>query len=181
MTLLRERFAETEGHELLTRLQDVDLGTYLVDDLLVKTDRASMAWSLEARVPFLDPIVSNFAFSLPRSHRVRGLDKKRLLRRAVEPLLPREVVHGRKRGFSIPAAAWLRGDLERFARETLSEETLRRQGVLQPAAVKHELDEHVAGRADRSRQLWGLLSFTLWFERHVEGIRRDTSLARAVA
>ena len=179
--MLRDRFVETEGHELLTRLQDVDLGTYLVDDLLVKTDRASMAWSLEARVPFLDTVVANFAFSLPRQQRVRGLEKKRLLRRAVEPLLPPEVVHGRKRGFSIPAAAWLRGDLEPFARETLSPETLRRQGVLQPAAVGRVLDDHVGGRADRSRQLWGLLAFTLWYEHHVEGITRDGSLARVVA
>jgi asparagine synthase (glutamine-hydrolysing) len=181
VSLLRARFAETEGHELLARLQDVDLGTYLVDDLLVKTDRASMAWSLEARVPFLDPIVSNFAFSLPRSQRVRGFDKKRLLRRAVEPLLPHEVVHGRKRGFSIPAAAWLRGELEPFARETLSPETLRRQGVLEPAPVQRVLDDHVAGRGDRSRQLWGLLAFTLWYERHVEGITRDASPAQVLA
>jgi asparagine synthase (glutamine-hydrolysing) len=181
VSLLRERFAETEGHDLLTRLQDVDLGTYLVDDLLVKTDRASMAWSLEARVPFLDTVVSNFALSLPASQRVRRLEKKRLLRRAVEPLLPREVVHGRKRGFSIPAAAWLRGELEPFARETLSTETLSRQGLLRPAAVRRVLDEHVAGRADLSRQLWGLLSLTLWYERHVEGITRDASLAHAVA
>src|SRR5207253_1013450 len=85
--------------------QDVDFAVYLVDDLLVKTDRASMANSLEARVPFLDPVVTNFAFALPRKHRVRGLSKKVLLRKAAEPLLPREVVHGRKRGFSIPASA----------------------------------------------------------------------------
>jgi asparagine synthase (glutamine-hydrolysing) len=181
VSLLRERFAETEGHELLARLQDVDLGTYLVDDLLVKTDRASMAWSLEARVPFLDPIVANFAFSLPRSQRVRLLGKKRLLRRAVEPLLPHEVVHGRKRGFSIPAAAWLRGELEPFARETLAPDTLRRQGVFDPEPVQRVLDDHVAGRNDRSRQLWGLLAFTLWYERHVEGIARDASLAQVVA
>src|SRR5207248_3192195 len=116
----RERFMRTEGHELVTRLQDVDFGLYLVDDLLTKTDRASMAWSLEARVPFMDPLVTNFAFSLPVRHKVRGWSKNRLLRRAVEPLLPREVVHGRKRGFSIPAAAWLRGELEPFARETLA-------------------------------------------------------------
>jgi asparagine synthase (glutamine-hydrolysing) len=180
VTLLRARFEETEGADLLTRLQDVDLGTYLVDDLLVKTDRAAMAWSLEARVPFLDTVVANFAFSLPPSQRVRGLSKKRLLRRAVEPLLPQEVVHGRKRGFSIPAAAWLRGELEPFARETLSPETLRRQGVLQPTAVARVLDDHVAGRADLSRQLWGLLAFTLWYERHVEGISREGSLAHAV-
>ena len=106
----RARFAATEVHELITRLQDVDFGIYLVDDLLVKTDRASMAHSLEARVPFLDTMVTNFAFSLPVRHKVRGLSKKRLLRKAVEPLLPREVVHGRKRGFSIPAAARLRGN-----------------------------------------------------------------------
>src|SRR6185437_10757695 len=98
----RQRFAETEGHELVTRLQDVDLGFYLVDDLLTKTDRASMAWSLEARVPFLDTVVANFAFSLPAKHKVRGLSKKRLLRQAVEQLLPREVVHGRKRGSRSP-------------------------------------------------------------------------------
>ena len=128
LTRYRERFAETEGHELVTRLQDVDFGLYLVDDLLTKTDRASMAWSLEARVPFMDTVVANFAFSLPVRHKVRGFSKKRLLRQAVEPLLPREIVHGRKRGFSIPAAAWLRGELEPFARETLSRETLARQG-----------------------------------------------------
>ena len=177
VSLLRARFAETEGHELLTRLQDVDAGTYLVDDLLTKTDRASMAWSLEARVPFMDTVVAGFAFSLPARHKVRGFSKKRLLRKALEPLLPSEVVNGRKRGFSIPAAAWLRGELEPFARETLSAETLRRQGYIDPGAAARLLDDHVAGRADLSRQLWGLLAFTLWHERHVEGIRRDVTLA----
>src|SRR4051794_3219922 len=168
VSLLRDRYAETEGHELLARLQDVDFGTYLVDDLLVKTDRASMAWSLETRVPFLDPVVSSFAFSLPTAQKVRGLEKKRLLRKAVEPLLPRAIVHGRKRGFSIPAAAWLRGDLEPFARETLAPETLRRQGFFRPEAVTALIDRHVAGQEDLSRQLWGLLAFTLWHQRHVE-------------
>src|SRR5262249_37159306 len=168
-------------HDLLARLQDVDVGTYLVDDLLVKTDRASMTWSLETRVPFMDTVVAGFAFSLPTRHKVRGFSKKRLLRRAVEPLLPAEGVNGRKRGFSIPAAAWLRGELEPFARETLSAETLRRQGYLQPDVVTRVLDDHVSGREDLSRQLWGLLSFTLWYEHHVEGIRRDVQLAHVVA
>ena len=130
----RARYAETAGAPQLARLQDVDFGVYLVDDLLVKTDRASMAHSLEARVPFLDPLVTNLAFALPTRLKVRGLAKKVLLRKAAEPLLPAEIVHGRKRGFSIPAAAWLRGELEPFARETLSPENLRRQGFFQPAA-----------------------------------------------
>src|SRR5215813_3335446 len=166
--LLRARFAKTEGAELLARLQDVDLGTYLVDDLLVKTDRASMAHSLEARVPFLDPVVTNFSLGLADRHKVRGLRKKILLRKAAAPLIPSELLGRRKRGFSIPAAAWLRGDLEPFARETLSAETLRRQGFFRPKAVTRLIDDHVAGREDLSRQLWGLLAFTLWHERHVE-------------
>ncbi|HEY2208364.1 MAG TPA: asparagine synthase (glutamine-hydrolyzing) [Gaiellaceae bacterium] len=166
--VLRSRYAETVGAPELARLQDVDFGVYLVDDLLVKTDRASMAHSLEARVPFLDPLVTNLAFALPTRLKVRGLAKKVLLRKAVEPLVPAEVVHGRKRGFSIPAAAWLRGELEPFARDTLSAGNLRRQGFFQPEPVARLIDEHVAGREDWSRQLWGLLAFTLWYERHVE-------------
>ena len=164
----RTRYAETAGAPQLARLQDVDFGVYLVDDLLVKTDRASMAHSLEARVPFLDPLVTNLAFALPTRLKVRGLAKKVLLRKAVAPLVPREVVHGRKRGFSIPAAAWLRGELEPFARETLSAENLRRQGFFRPEPVTRLIDEHAAGQEDWSRQLWGLLAFTLWYERHVE-------------
>jgi asparagine synthase (glutamine-hydrolysing) len=164
----RARYAETAGADALSRLQDVDFGIYLVDDLLVKTDRASMAHSLEARVPFLDPVVTNFAFALQARHKVRGLSKKVLLRKAAEPFLPRSVVHGRKRGFSIPAAAWLRGELQSFARETLSAEHLRAQGFFAPAPVARLLDEHAAGTQDWSRQLWGLLAFTLWYERHVE-------------
>ncbi|MFL5921472.1 MAG: asparagine synthase (glutamine-hydrolyzing) [Gaiellaceae bacterium] len=166
--LYRERFAETDGAELLARLQDVDLGIYLVDDLLVKTDRASMAHSLEARVPYLDAAVAAFAQALPRRHRVRGLRKKVLLRKAVAPLLPERIARGKKRGFSIPAAAWLRGELEPFARDTLNAETLHRQGFFRPEAVRELIDQHVDGEEDLSRQLWGLLAFTLWHERHVE-------------
>ncbi|MGE5745970.1 MAG: asparagine synthase (glutamine-hydrolyzing) [Solirubrobacterales bacterium] len=166
LDLYRARYAETEGAQELARLQDLDLGIYLVDDLLVKTDRASMAHSLEARVPFLDPAVAELALALETRQKVRGFSKKRLLRKAVEPMLPREIVRGRKRGFSIPVAAWLRGDLEQFARDVLSPETVERQGYLSPEAVTGVLDAHVSGKDDLSRQIWGLLSFTLWFDRY---------------
>jgi len=165
LAVWRERYAETAGAEELARLQDVDLGIYLVDDLLVKTDRASMAHSLEARVPFLDTHVAELALALPTRMKVRGMQKKRLLRLAAEPLVPREIVRGRKKGFSIPAAAWLRGPLVPFAREVLSRDTLTRQGFLEPRAVHAVLERHVSGREDLSRQLWGLLTFTLWHER----------------
>ncbi len=164
--LYRARYAETAGAEPLARMQDVDLGIYLVDDLLVKTDRLSMAHSLEARVPFLDQQVAEFAFSLPRRMKVRGFQKKRLLRKALEPLLPKEIVHGRKQGFSIPIAAWLRGPLEPFAREVLSPGAIERQGLLDPAAVTPILDRHISGQEDLSRQIWGLMALTLWFDRY---------------
>ena len=163
--VLRRRYARTEGADPLARLQDVDTAIYLVDDLLVKTDRASMAHSLESRVPFLDPVVAELALALPPRMKVRGRAKKLLLRRAVDPLLPRDVVHGPKHGFSIPAAAWLRGELQPFARDVLSESALRRQGFFEPRVVHALIDRHVARRDDLSRQLWGLLCFTLWHDR----------------
>jgi asparagine synthase (glutamine-hydrolysing) len=162
----RERYAETAGAEPLARLQDVDLGIYLVDDLLVKTDRSSMAHSLELRVPFLDNEVAAMALGLATPLKVRGLAKKRLLRQALAPLLPKEVLRGPKQGFSIPVAAWLRGPLQGFARETLSAESVSRQGWLDPATVTGLLDRHCSGREDLSRQLWGLIAFTLWFDRY---------------
>jgi asparagine synthase (glutamine-hydrolysing) len=164
--LYRERYAETAGAEPLARMQDVDLGIYLVDDLLVKTDRLSMAHSLELRVPFLDQRVAELALALPTRMKVRGFAKKRLLRQALAPLLPDEVVGGRKQGFSIPLAAWLRGPLEPFAREVLAAATLERQGCFDPATVAPLLDRHCSGREDLSRQLWGLMAFTLWFDRY---------------
>ena len=165
----RERFAETADAPLLARLQDVDLGIYLADDLLVKTDRMSMAHSLEARVPYLDPVVAELALALPTNLKVRGLQKKWLLRQAAAPLIPANIIKARKRGFSIPAAAWLRGELQPFARDLLSGERTRAQGYFEPAAVARLLDDHIARREDYSRQLWGLISFSLWVE-HIDGL-----------
>jgi asparagine synthase (glutamine-hydrolysing) len=170
LDVYRERYATTAGAEPLARLQDVDRSIYLVDDLLVKTDRASMAHSLEVRVPFLDTAVTELALAVPGSRHLRGFQKKRLLRRAVAPLLPRRILHGRKRGFSIPAAAWLRGDLQAFARDVLAPDTVRAQGLFRPEAVERLLAEHEAGSADHSRQIWCLMTLGLWLERH--GARR---------
>jgi asparagine synthase (glutamine-hydrolysing) len=165
LDVYRERYAETAGAEPLARLQDVDLGIYLVDDLLVKTDRMSMAHSLEARVPYLDTEVAGLAMALPTAAKVRGWAKKRLLRRAAAPLVPEAIVRARKKGFSIPAAAWLRGPLVPFAKEILSPTRIARQRLLNPAAVTAVLDRHLSGREDLSRQLWGLLALSLWQDR----------------
>jgi asparagine synthase (glutamine-hydrolysing) len=166
---LDAQYETSDGAESLARFMHVDLGVYLVEDMLVKTDRASMAHSLEARVPILDTVVAELALALPSRLKVRGFSKKRLIRKAMEPLLPREILHGPKRGFSIPIAAWLRDDLNGFARETLSPSLIRKQGFFRPDAVTALLDAHDSRRDDYSRQLWALLVFSLWFERYGNG------------
>jgi asparagine synthase (glutamine-hydrolysing) len=163
---LRARWDESSHADDLARVLDLDLGTYLPDELLVKTDRASMAHSLEVRVPFLDRIVADFALALPSRHKVRGLSKKRLLREALAPVLPQEILDAPKHGFTLPAAEWLRGELEPYARELLSPAATAQQGVFRPEAVTRLLDDHVARRRDNWKQLWTLLSFAIWYDRY---------------
>ncbi len=169
--LLRPAYEASEGAERLARIMDLDLNVFLQEDMLVKTDRASMARSLELRVPFLDTVVAEMALAIPSRHKVRGLSKKRLLRKAAAPLIPDEVAKGRKQGFSIPIGSWLRGELEPFAREVLAPDAIRRQGFFRPEAVTAMLDEHVAGTRDLSRQIWCLLAFSLWHDRYSDAAR----------
>ena len=157
-----ERWDESAHADDLTRVLDFDLGTYLPDELLVKTDRTSMAHSLEVRVPFLDQAVADFALALPPHQKVRGFAKKRLLRAALAPILPAEILSAPKHGFTLPAAEWLRTDLEPFARDALADG----RGIFRPEAATHLLDDHVARRRDNWKQLWTLLSFAAWFDRY---------------
>jgi asparagine synthase (glutamine-hydrolysing) len=162
--LHQARWDESEGSEELSRILDLDVGTYLVDELLVKVDRASMAHSLETRVPFLDPVVADFALSLPAGAKVRDVRKKRLLRKALAPLVPAEILGARKHGFTLPASQWLRTSLAPYAREMLSPANVGKQGVFRPEAVTRLLDEHIGGRRDNWKQVWTLLAFTAWYD-----------------
>jgi hypothetical protein len=131
LDVYRARYAGDAGAEPLARLQDVDLGIYLVDDLLVKTDRMSMAHSLEARVPYLDTAVARLAMALPTRPRCAAGPRSACCG-APRAARAQAIVAGRKQGFSIPAAAWLRGPLEPFAREVLAPARRRDQGLLDP-------------------------------------------------
>jgi asparagine synthase (glutamine-hydrolysing) len=179
LEIMRPHFAETDGSEELARVMGLDLGLFMVDDMLVKTDRASMAHSLEARVPILDPVVAELALALPSRLKVRRLAKKRLLRRAVAPLLPREILEGEKRGFVPPIAAWLQKDLRPLTQEVLSPANIRRQGFFRPEVVGRLLESHRAGRVDNSRKIWALLTFSLWHERYAAGTATSLSAAPA--
>lgn len=145
--------------------RNIDFRTYLEDDLLVKVDRASMACSLEMRTPFLDHRLVEFAAGLPVSLKLRRFQLKYILKKAVEPWLPREIVYRQKRGFSVPIAGWMRCELGPLLDEKLNPEKLTRQGWFDPAVVARLLEEHRSGRTDHRKALWTLLCFQLWQER----------------
>ncbi len=172
LTVHRARYAETEGAEHIARMQDVDIGTFLADDLLPQTDRAGMAHGLEIRVPYVDPRVHAFARALPLRMKLRGRTTKAILRDVADPLLPAAVARGSKKGFVAPAAAWLRGPLLPMAREMLSPAVIDGHGWLDAAAVGTLLEDHVERRADNSRALWALIAFVLWHDRHLSPSRR---------
>jgi asparagine synthase (glutamine-hydrolysing) len=140
----------------------VDWRTYLPGDILTKVDRASMAVSLECRVPLLDPRVIELAWRLPRTFKHRAGTTKWILRKLLERYIPRSLVDRPKRGFTAPIGRWIRGELNAWAADLLSAGRLRREGFLDAAPVKAKLREHLRGDRDWGWLLWGVLVFEAW-------------------
>ncbi len=145
----------------------LDYRTYLPDDLLTKNDRATMLNSLEARAPFLDHDLSTFALALPESFKVRGITTKWLLKQAASKWLPKQAIHRRKRGLSVPVASWIDRGLRSEVDRLLATERLERQELLAPEPVRRLLAEHRAGKANHARAIWPLVMFQYWLERWV--------------
>src|SRR5215204_3583697 len=148
----------------IEKMQFLDINFYMAEDILTKVDRASMTVSLEVRAPFLDPRVAQYAASLPLEFKLRGLKTKYILKKAVEPLLPREILQRPKKGFGIPIAEWLKGRLNPLLHELLAPERLKNQGLFDAAFVQKLIKEHEIGAASHHKQLWTLLVFQLWFD-----------------
>lgn len=156
-----------------------DRATYLPDDLNVKVDVASMAFGLECRAPFLDHELIAFAQAIPIAEKLRG-GPKGLLKRALEPHLPHDVLYRPKQGFAVPIAGWLRSDLKPLLMDTLSARAARERGLLKPAAVEALVGEHMAG-IDHSARLWSLLMLELWFRAWIDGATGAQPAVRAGA
>jgi len=158
-------YEQGECPDEVTRAQRHDLLTYLPDDLLVKTDIASMAVSLELRAPMLDHRLVAFGLSLPSELKIAGRRGKVALRQAFADMLPAEVFRAPKRGFAVPLGDWLRSELRETLLETLNDPGFMGRGIFEPVAVAGLVNDHLRGRADHRHRLWALLVLARWLAR----------------
>jgi len=167
-SLLEPWFLRANGSGFVDASLLADLMTYLPNDLLVKVDIATMAVSLEARSPFLDHHVIEFAASLPEKFKLRGLTTKYLLKKVLRKLLPSENLDRRKMGFGVPIGHWFRDKMQPFLREVVLSEKALNRGLFKPEIVRQLVDQHTEGKRDYSHQLWTLLMLELWFQRFID-------------
>jgi asparagine synthase (glutamine-hydrolysing) len=167
--LVGRALAEADTDSPLLRAQYADIKTWLPGDILVKTDRASMAASLEVRAPLLDHKLAEWAFGLPDDLRIHGGEKKYLLKKAFEPLLPHDLLYRPKQGFVMPIAEWFRGPLAGRMESALASPHLAETGFFDMAQLKRIGEEHRSARFDHSPTIWTILMFEAFMRREMTG------------
>ncbi|MDW7679070.1 MAG: asparagine synthase (glutamine-hydrolyzing) [bacterium] len=146
----------------------VDVKTYLVDNILVKVDRMSMAMSLEARVPFLDHRVAELSTTIAGKEKLQGKNSKMILKNSMEHLLPKEILYRGKEGFSIPIKNWIKQDLKPMMMETLAADRIKREGFFNFEFVEKLKQEHLEGKENHSHRLWALMVFAKWYDHYMK-------------
>lgn len=165
---IEENFRRSTSADPLDQQEYVDIKSYLVDDILVKVDRMSMANSLEARVPFLDHRFVEFAASIPSGLRLNGKKTKYILKKALQNELPLQIIERGKEGFSIPIKNWLKNELKSMMLDSLSEANVRDKGFFDPRYVNRLVSEHINGNENHSHRLWALMVFHMWHDLYMK-------------
>ncbi len=172
LSLIEKYFSECASEDPVTRLQYVDLRTYLPEDILMKVDKMSMAHSLEVRAPFLDHRMVEFAFSLPSSFKLKSGSGKYILRRMLNGSLPREVLERKKAGFAVPVDSWFRGKLRGLVETVLFDKRTLERNHFEPAFIKSLWERYQARpfyQIDLSQHLWLLFVLELWCRIYIDG------------
>ncbi len=160
-------FVDRNNNDFINKCIYTDIKTVLPDDYLTKVDRMSMANSLEVRVPLLDHKLVEFALCIPSKYKLRGLTTKYLLKKIMRDKLPKEIINGKKMGFSIPLAKWFTEDFSKLINEYLSKGIIQKRGYFNYDFVEFLSNDHFAGRKDNSKLLWTLICFEIWHRRYV--------------
>ena len=166
--LFAKHLAQCDARQPLDRMLYVDSKLWLPDFLLLRGDKLTMANSLEARLPLLDHRLVEFAAALPTKYKLHKGNRKYLLKRVAERMLPREIIHRKKQGFPIPIDRWLRHEARPLMRDMLSCDSLQRRGLFEPAFVEQLMQQHESGFADNTTELWGLVSFEMWMRNMID-------------
>jgi asparagine synthase (glutamine-hydrolysing) len=162
-----ELYAASTAIDPVNRLLDLDIHTYLTDDILTKVDIASMAHSLEVRCPLVDQNLMVFAASLRGDMKLRGLTTKLILREVAKPLLPEQILSRRKQGFGLPIDRWMKEDLAPLSRDVLLDRTARERGLFEPSAIETLLEQQQRGEP-RGDQIWALMILELWYREFID-------------
>jgi asparagine synthase (glutamine-hydrolysing) len=163
-------FAAAPALDAVDAMLRADVEWYLPTDLLPKMDIATMANSLEARSPFLDWRLTEFAARLPSECKVRGHTSKYILKKAIADLVPAGNMHRPKQGFAVPVGPWFRGELKEFLADHVLGSRFQERGLFRPAAVRRLFDDHQRGAGDYAHQLWTLLMLELWFRQFIDQV-----------
>lgn len=175
--VLARAWGRASGESIVDRMLEVDASTYLVDDLIAKVDIATMAYGLEARSPLLDHEFMQLAASIPAELKVRGRQKKWILRQALRGWLPDDLLDRPKQGFSVPLSQWLRTELRSWAHEVLLDRAAVQRGYFERAGIERLLNRHAAGADGEASRIWALLMLELWHAEFVDASMRPAAAA----
>jgi asparagine synthase (glutamine-hydrolysing) len=168
-TLVEHFYHHADTSDPLSRIQYVDMKMYLPGDILVKVDRMSMANSLEVRAPILDHVFMEFVATIPSGLKLKGREKKYILKKAFAPYLPPDILYRKKQGFSVPLNRWFRNELKSLTQDTLLTPKFFQRGFFDPACVTAMWKQHQSGQRNFGTNFWTLLMFELWYQRFMEG------------